>query len=101
MVKNAQTVQVNLEGTKWPNYLSTSPPKFCWELFLGLPVFDIIWLISICNLGVIVLHNHHHNQGHDPSKIKTRINNLVIKTILCGHHEMARSFNEKVTVTFY
>ena len=70
-------------------------------IFLGLPVFDIIWLITICNLGVIVLHNHRHNQGHDPSKIKTRINNLVIKTILCGHHEMARSFNEKVTVTFY
>jgi len=35
-------------------------------------------------------------EGHDPSKIKTRINNLVIKTILCGHKEMARSFNEKV-----
>ena len=92
---------INLEGTIWPKNLSTSPSKFCVELFLGLLVFDIIWLITICNLGVIVLHNHHHNQGHDPSKIKTRINNLVIKTILCGHKEMARSFNEKVSVTFY
>ena len=61
-------------------------------------LFSTILLLPLLPLQ-LQFQNKNDDQGHNTSRIKTRINNLVTKTILCGHQDMLRSVNQKVFIT--
>ena len=78
--------------------ISTNASNLWWGWKYLSWLFSTILLLPLLPLQ-LQFQNKNDDQGHNTSRIKTRINNLVTKTILCGHQDMLRSVNQKVFIT--